>query len=257
MIALSLRAALALLSAAARFVPAAVRSQWQEEWSAELQHAAAQFASRRFGAIPLFWMTLGVVRDALVVRGLALVRASDGCSPRRRPVQGVAQDFRYALRGLAASPGFVLGVVGSLSIGMAGTGAAFSLIDAAFFRSYPTVSDQSSLVRVGAQQTDGGRASITYDDYLVVRDNFTSLSGVSAAYAAQFAVSANGDAFSLPGSLVSGNYFEVLGVKPQAGRLFRPDDEASAWTHPAVVIGYSVWRAACRVIPRPSAGSSP
>src|SRR6185295_11175943 len=84
------------------------------------------------------------------------------------------QDIRYAVRGLIQAPGFTAGIVVSLALGLAGTAAAFSFVNAAFYRGFPAVADQQTLVRLtlgrGSYQRFSSIAT-PYRDYLTLRDS--------------------------------------------------------------------------------------
>src|SRR5687768_17628640 len=96
----------------ARLVPASSRQRWLEEWRAELVHAR-------------WTMVLGAPADAWALRSHSSRRG-----PGARPFRGISQDLRYALRGMLASPGFVLGVILSLSVGIGANIVGFSFINA-------------------------------------------------------------------------------------------------------------------------------
>ncbi|HJR61121.1 MAG TPA: ABC transporter permease [Vicinamibacterales bacterium] len=152
------------------------------------------------------------------------------------------QDVRYALRGLLAAPGFVLGVVLSLSIGIGANVVAFSFINAAVFRPFPGVDRQHELVRLSL----GGRKefSTQQPDYAhfnldTARQRLTTVRSVSGSWSARFAVSTGEQAWSVPGALVSSNYFDVLGVQPAAGRFFVAAEDAPA--SPVAVISDAAW----------------
>jgi predicted permease len=229
---------LMLLRLVSLLVPHAVRLRWREEWLAEMHHARARGASRRV----LWRMTAGSVADALAVRRIgAPARTS---APRAGVFHALDQDLHYALRGLANAPGFAFSVILSLAIGIGANAAAFSLINAAIFRPFPGVSDQDSLVRLTLGTQDRQKFSTieaSYRDFLSMRENMTTLSGLSAHRDATFAVATEGQTAGVSGAVVSGNYFEVLGVIPAAGRFFLDREDETAWTHPVVVIGDALW----------------
>lgn len=221
-----------LLRVISLVVPSGMRARWREEWQAEVRHGGRRMLP---GALP----------DAWTVRRLARQRGPRG---NRNPLFGVGQDTRYALRGLFASHGFVAGVVLSLCIGIAANVTAFSFINAAVFRPYPGVRDQHELVRikVGAFDARGFQVSMSstgaaFDQRVdSVRQAFTSLESLSAHYNAKFAITAGDQTFAGPGGLVSSNYFDVLGVRPAAGRFFSTEED-SAGAAPVAVLGYAAW----------------
>ena len=230
----------ALLWLIARLVPHAMRQRWLEEWRAELQHGPRS-------------MILGALPDAWTVRKLRTLPPSGGrnrsegtawlpASARRSPFHALDQDIRYALRGFSGGKGFTAAVIGSLAIGIAATTTAFALVNATFLRPFPAVADQDELVRV---RVGIGRVYIgtTWDEYQLLKTGLTTLQDLSAASQNSFAVaSGEGEPRTVDGLVVSGNYFEVLGVRPALGRFFVADEDDIPWARPAVVISHRYWQ---------------
>ncbi|MEX1128562.1 MAG: ABC transporter permease, partial [Vicinamibacterales bacterium] len=227
-----MRISAALLWLIARIVPSHARARWIEEWRAELLHG------RRT-------MLLGALPDAFAMRSLppqggsheSFRRGSPGHPPsggrtsRPSPFHALDQDIRYALRGLLAAPGFVLGVVLSLAIGIGATVVAFSFINAAVFRPFPGVDKQHELLRlsVGIQR----ERFTQFPDYAefsleTARQALTTMRSVSGFRSSRFAVMVGDRTWAVPGGLVSSNYFEVLGVQPSAGRFFAATEDVQA-----------------------------
>ena len=154
----------------------------------------------------------------------------------------LGRDVRYTCRALMHSRGFAIWVVGSLAIGMAVTIAALALLNATLVLPFPEVTDQQHLVRVSVSRNCGRpdcwiRMS-SGADYLALRDGLTGLQGLAALTHGDLAV-ALPVAGSLRGVLTSVNYFDVLGVRPTAGRTFNVSDHE---THAAVaVIAHGTW----------------
>jgi hypothetical protein len=210
-------------------LPSAARPRWREEWQAEMNHAR----SRGRGLRTRMRMAAGSIPDAMATRRIA-AEARRARGPRAGIFHALDQDVRYALRGLAKAPGFASGVVLSLALGIGANAAAFSFINAAVFRPFPGVKDQQDLVRLtlgAASYQKFSTVDTTYRDFRTIRDGMTTLAGVSAYRDATFAISADGQASAVPGALVSGNYFDVLGVQPAGGRFFLDHEDRTAWTH--------------------------
>ncbi len=152
------------------------------------------------------------------------------------------QDVRDACRALTHSRGFAIWVVGSLAIGMAATIAALALLNALLFLPFPEVTEQERLVRVSVSRNCGRpdcwiRMS-SPGDHGTLREGLSGLQGLAAHTQGDIAV-ALPEARSMRAGLTSADYFDVLGVRPAAGRVF---DATDANTHAAVaVIAYSVW----------------
>ena len=228
-----------LLRLLSLLVPYAVRPRWREEWLGEIEHAKTSGLRRR----ARIKMAAGSIPDALAT--WRITRESRQASGRRAGIfHAVDQDFRYALRGLMTSRGFAFGVIISLALGISATAAAFSFINAAVLRPFPGVTDQAGLVRLTigtARYQKFSTIPASFRDFMTIRENMTTLSGMAAYREATFAIAVAGEAAAVPGTLVSGNYFEVLGVTPAAGRFFLDREDRTAWTHPVVVISDAFW----------------
>ena len=156
----------------------------------------------------------------------------------------MAADIRYALRLLVRSPIFTLTSILSLAIGISASAAIFSLADALLIRPRVGVVDPGTLVDIGRSDTNGqGFDNFGYPLFAAMRERSTMFSGLSAL---QFGpdIMCLGDAHSSErvfASLVSGNYFEVVGTKPAAGRFFVPDEDRIPDTHPVIVLNHDFW----------------
>ena len=165
-------------------------------------------------------------------------------------------DIRYALRQLRKSPGFTFTAIVTLGLGIGANTAIFTLVHAILLRSLP-VADPSQLYRIGDNDDccieggfpggagDTGDFTIfSYDLYQYLRSQTPEYVQMAAAQAGQWTWSVRrGEAQAKPvhGEFVSGNYFEALGLKPFAGRLFSAADDAPA-AAPAVVLSYQAWQ---------------
>jgi predicted permease len=157
------------------------------------------------------------------------------------------QDIRYAFRILLQNPGFALVAVFSLALGIGANTAIYTLIDAVLLRSLPVQAPERLVVL--AVNPDKPSTSFNYPDYRYIRDHNKSFSGVVASTGGgrtwAFSVPAEGAsarAEVVAGGMVSGNYFEVLGVTPAIGRVFTSADNATEGAHPYAVLTYDFWR---------------
>lgn len=161
------------------------------------------------------------------------------------------KDLRFAFRTLARSPWFTFVAVLSLALGIGANTAIFSLVDHVFLRKLP-VPEPERLVLVkdpgphgnGSSWSDGDdHAPFSHPVYLELR----AANRVFAHLAARFNVSVNVASGNRPAELfdaeiVSGNYFETLGVRAAAGRLFTLEDDRLPGAHPVVVLTHSCWQ---------------
>jgi predicted permease len=143
-------------------------------------------------------------------------------------------DMKYALRTLAKSPGFTLAALTILAFGIGFNTAAFSLMDAVVLRPLPGIERPGELVDLVAD----GHA---YPSYVGFRDGSGAVFSGLAAWAHRAVdLAAAGNAERSRGTVVSANYFELLGVKPALGRFFLQPEEESG--DAVVVLSHGVWR---------------
>jgi predicted permease len=149
------------------------------------------------------------------------------------------QDFRYALRTFAMSPGFTATVVLSLALGIGANTAIFSILNAVMLRSLP-VEDPHGLVKI---HMGGSDDDVTNPIWEQVRDHQTAFSGALAYSTDRFDLAAGGESHFAEGMWVSGDFFRVLGVAALQGRVFRVDDDRRG-AKPLAVISYKFWQEA-------------
>ncbi len=159
------------------------------------------------------------------------------------------QDVRQALRGLGKSKGFAFIAILTLALGIGANTAIFTLIDAVMLRSLPVRSPEE-LVSVGDASRptalwEGAPMSniFSYPLYQRLRDQDRVFTGLLASGKTGRidVVVGNGAPEEGRGRLVSGNYFEVLGVSPILGRGFSSEEDRTQGTSPVIVISYDYW----------------
>ena len=163
-------------------------------------------------------------------------------------MQTLWQDLRYGARMLLKSPGFTVIAVLTLSLGIGANTAIFSLTDQILLRRLP-VERPDELVVLRSPGPKGGRvwsdgddaASFSYPMYKALRDRSDAFSGLLARFAIPLSVAGAGQTERAEGELVSGNYFEVLGVRPALGRVFNQEDDRAPGAHPVVVLSHAYW----------------
>ncbi len=158
-------------------------------------------------------------------------------------MSGLYQDLRYAIRMLRKNPGFTLVVVSSLALGLGANAAMFSLTDRVLLQRLP-VTNPDQLAVLGTRMPGDPEAdsSFSYPMYRDLRDRNEVFSGVIARGGAQMNVSYGDQTTRVGAELVSGNYFDVLGVRPFAGRLLTQNDDLNPGAHPVAVISYGFWQ---------------
>src|SRR5262245_59872840 len=156
----------------------------------------------------------------------------------------LGQDIRYAVRTLVKTPAFTFVVVLTLALGIGANTAIFSLTDQLLLRLLP-VKDPDQLVVLdgpgafqGRTSNNGTFSSPMYRDF---RDQTTVFSGALARFPAPLTLIAGGQSERVSGELVTGNYFDVLGVSAQIGRTLTPDDDKAPGAHPVAVLSHNYW----------------
>ncbi len=158
----------------------------------------------------------------------------------------MTSDLKFVLRSLGRSPLFVIVAVLSLALGIGANSAIFSLLDQVILRSLP-VKDPQRLVSMDWDGTFSGSArndhSFSYPMYAAFRDKATNLfDGVIARFQTPVDLGWRGAAERANAELVSGNYFEVLGVPAAIGRTLTPNDDKLKNGEPYAVLSYAYWQ---------------
>jgi macrolide transport system ATP-binding/permease protein len=142
------------------------------------------------------------------------------------------------------SPGFTAVAVIALALGIGANTAIFSLINALLLRPLSGVEEPARLVIVYTSDYSSSQYSTSsYPDYVDYREQNSVFSDL-AAYVEDQAIhfSTGNEAERIRGTVVTGNYFSVLGVKPALGRLLLPEDNINPGAHPVSVLSYDFWQ---------------
>ena len=159
-------------------------------------------------------------------------------------------DIRYALRQLRKSPGFTITVVLTLALGIGANAAVFTLFDQVLLRMLP-VQQPKELVRFqwsggfsGSMSSFGGDSNnyFSYPMYKDLRDHNQVFQGMIAADKTSVGVSWHNQAEDKDAEVVTGNYFQLLGLRPALGRLLTPQDDTAKNANPVAVLSYTYWK---------------
>jgi predicted permease len=159
-------------------------------------------------------------------------------------IETLTRDVRYAVRRLSHSPGFTIIATLSLALGIGANTAAVGVLNAVLFRPLP-VRDPAALALV-EQRRGGTNYSMSYPAYTYLRDHATrAVAEVIAFRDNPVSLSAGDATATATGVLVSGNYFEALGVAMLAGSSITPDDDRTPGSGgprgPVAVISEQCW----------------
>ncbi len=151
------------------------------------------------------------------------------------------QDIRYGMRVLAKSPGYALIAILMLGLGIGANSSIFSIVSTFILRPLPGIPASQELVRVIDIQRDGSEQDdYSYPDFADYRDQSSTVE-LAAQRMAQMALGLRESNDIVWGEIVSGNYFDVLRVRPQMGRTFSQEEGSVRETHPVIVIADKLW----------------
>jgi predicted permease len=155
------------------------------------------------------------------------------------------QDLRYAFRTLARTPGFSVIVILTLGLGIGANTAIFSLMDQVLLRLLP-VKAPHELVQLDGPGPFSGRTNgprvFSYPMYVDFRDRNDVFDGLVARFGSSATLMSRGQAERVDVELISGNTFEVLGVKPAIGRALTQDDDRTPAAHPVAMLSHDYWQ---------------
>jgi predicted permease len=154
-------------------------------------------------------------------------------------------DLRFALRSLRRSPLFTLVAVASLALGIGANTAIFTLIDQLMLRLLP-VAQPDQLVMIWStgphSGSNRGPRAASYPMYQDFQKKAQAFSSVFCRFGTAVSLSFSGQTERVDAELVSGNYFQTLGVRPAIGRVFSPEEDDRVYKgHPSVVLSHEYW----------------
>lgn len=155
-------------------------------------------------------------------------------------IEQLLNDLRYGAKVLWKSKGVTIVAVVSLAIGIGANSAIFSLVNSMLLRPRP-VSQPEQLVEVFVGEGENPYHATSYPSYLELRDNNEVFTGL-AAYGVEQLKLGGDNVEQIWGEVVSGNYFDVLGVAAQKGRTFSAEEDLVPGRNPVTVISHGLWQ---------------
>ena len=140
---------------------------------------------------------------------------------------------------LRKNPGFAVAAIFTLALGIGGNTAIFTVTSSLLLKALPYESPQQ-LLSVDVRSKDGQSRCCSLNRFDSIHDHSRSFSGVAAAANDTFNLTGRGEPLQIPSARVSANFFDMLGVKPQLGRFFLPDEGQPAGK-PVIVISDELW----------------
>jgi predicted permease len=192
-------------------------------------------------------MTPEQARRAALLKSGGVEPAKEACRDRRGlpVVETAIRDLHHALRLLARSPAFTVVAVLSLALGIGANTAIFTLLDQLMLRRLPVKHpEQLQMIwttgpNLGSNQ--GSRAS-SYPMYQDFQQRAPAFSYVFCRHLTPLSISLGNQTERITGELVSGNYFQALGIGPALGRVFSPEEDDRVYKgHPVVVLSHQYW----------------
>jgi predicted permease len=157
-------------------------------------------------------------------------------------VETLAQDVRYALRQMAARPGFAISAIVTLGLGIGANAAIFRVLDAVVLRLLPVRSPEQLVVLATQQNAAAGDISFSTVSYPLFREMAARQTALAGMFATRELEPGDTDADkAIHTRMVSGNYFRVLGTSAAIGRTILPEDDV-AGAPPVAVISYGYWQ---------------
>jgi predicted permease len=155
----------------------------------------------------------------------------------------LVRDVRFAARLLVKQPGFTAAAVVSLALGIGANSALFNMFNSLLWRPLPVAAPEEIACLYTTRDDQRVSTGFSFPDYRDLRDQGDVFAGVAGHSPTLFSLRSEGrEDARVYGELVTGNYFEVLGVRMQLGRSFRPEEDRTPGTHPVIVLGDRFWR---------------
>jgi putative ABC transport system permease protein len=167
---------------------------------------------------------------------------------RRRVEIGsaVAQDVRYALRGLRRNPGLATVVALTLGLGIGANATMFGIVDRLLLRPPAYLESPEMAHRIYLGRTFDGEESFTsnisYKRYLELREGSSSLAEAAAFFNTEIVFGVGDEARELRTGMVSASFWPLFGVRPAIGRFFTPEEDRVPEGSPVAVLGYGYWQ---------------
>lgn len=159
----------------------------------------------------------------------------------RERLSTLGQDFRFALRQFRKAPGFTFVAALTLALGVGATTAIFSVVNGVVLRPLPFESSEQMVQIIGIDAKGQSLTAMADPTFDAVSLGTRAFSALAEYQATQLSVVANGEPRGVKAALVSRQFFDVLRVRPIAGRVFAPEEQ-QVGASPAVVISHALWQ---------------
>jgi putative ABC transport system permease protein len=204
----------------------------------------------RRGARRWFWGQTASIVSARVLRRRTAPPPSLLAPPRKGDrMHGLRHDIRYAIRALLKTPGFTFIAVLTLALGIGGSAAIFTLVQALLLKPLP-FADPGRLMMVHIAYPDPHAGRGVYRELVWSFPKYQQVFKVdqhtfqdSALFrSSDWNLTGDGDPERLRGEVIDGRYLSVLGVAPQVGRDIRPEEDRAPGVAPIVLLSNALWQ---------------
>jgi predicted permease len=156
-------------------------------------------------------------------------------------IESIAADIRFAVRALRHSPAFTIIVVVTLALGIGANTAIFSVVRGVLLRPLPhRDGDRLVYLRQSTEGLGGANINFSVPEVRDLRTGVSSLAGIAEYSTWDGILQVDDGAIRIPTGLVTGNYFEVMGLSPELGRVTRPSDDGPG-AAPVAVLTHDFW----------------
>jgi predicted permease len=162
--------------------------------------------------------------------------------PWLEAVHDYLSDIRYAIRALAKNPAFSLTVVGVLTLGIGLNAAVFTMLKGIALSPIAGAEGSARLAVIFGETSAGRQVRVSYPDYRHLRDHDRAFADLFGSSVASVNLGRGRNARQVWAELVTGNYFQVLGVRADRGRTILPSDEIAPGRHPVIVLNHGLWQ---------------
>src|SRR5215813_247271 len=157
-------------------------------------------------------------------------------------MESFIQDLRFGVRMSIKNPGLTLVAVITLALGIGANTTIFSVVDRLLMRMLPVNEPERLVNLIGRDEKGGHELNFSYPIYKDYRDQNNVFDGLLAYSETAMNLNEGGQPERIMGVLVSGNYFDTLGVTPALGRAFLPEEDRTPGAHPVAVVSYGLWQ---------------
>ncbi|HUP03572.1 MAG TPA: ABC transporter permease [Bryobacteraceae bacterium] len=150
-------------------------------------------------------------------------------------------EIKISLRGLARQRGFAIAAILSMALGAGANTTVFTLVNAVLLRPLPVADPDRLAGLFTVDHNNPGNLLCSYPNYKDYRDRNRVFSSLLLYSAININLTGHGAPESIVGQIVSGDYFQTLGLRMPLGRGFTADEDSAAGARPSAVIGYGLW----------------